>query len=75
MKIDNTIKGVNIPYKDQNDMINVIKQVILNIVDAGIKLGQYISHGMVTLATTGSQNIRYSIIVRLVKKDIMATVK
>ena len=48
INIQNTITGVNKPYNGHNAIIKQMKHTLPKNVDIGIKLGQYISHGMVT---------------------------
>jgi len=51
--------GVNRPYIGQNEILKNIKDNTPRAVDVGIILGQYISHGIVTLATIGNHSVKY----------------
>ena len=56
------IIGDNIPYIGQKEIIKRITQRTPNAVEIGIKLGQYISHGIVIFSTIGSHRVRYNTI-------------
>ena len=69
------IKGVNIPNNGQNAIMNNIIQTILRKVEMGIRLGQYISHGIVIFCTNGNHSVKYNMIVVEARKQTNAELK